>query len=318
MNVNLNTQYAVLRSSSNDLDRLLRVQAKSVSQLTTGSQAASADSPEASGSAVKLRNAGLRLRAVESGIAGAISYLEAQSDVFQSMASVLERISELASRIKDATKSADDKNAYYAEFLELREELSSYRTAQFNGRNLMDYISGAEREVLSVASSEDGVGSVNITQSDIDAFDSVNTLIGSITAETAPYPVESWFMTGYEDFENEGNLGQTGVQNAIRDLSNLMVVNQSEQTQLRLNLDRVREKIVSTEAAVSRVSDVDVAGELSVLARTDMQLRGAIATKTQSNVFADSALKLLSGQDFSTPLIQEARMGAPWTAAMLG
>jgi hypothetical protein len=47
-----------------------------------------------------------------------------------------------------------------------------------------------------------------------------------------------------------------------------------------------------------------------------MQMRGAIATKTQSNVFADSALKLLSGQDFSTPLIREARMAAPWTAAM--
>jgi hypothetical protein len=53
---------------------------------------------------------------------------------------------------------------------------------------------------------------------------------------------------------------------------------------------------------------VDVAHELASMARTDIQLRSAIATKTQSNVLADSALKILSNQDFASPLIQEARL----------
>jgi hypothetical protein len=70
------------------------------------------------------------------------------------------------------------------------------------------------------------------------------------------------------------------------------------------------------DAALAKVSDVDVASELSSLARTDMQLRGAIATKTQSNVFADSALKLLSSQDFASPFIQESRLTPPWNSVL--
>jgi hypothetical protein len=95
-----------------------------------------------------------------------------------------------------------------------------------------------------------------------------------------------------------------------------MAQNQSEQGQLRFNLDKLRERILVTDSTLSRVSDVDVASELTTLARSDMQLRGAVATKTQSNVFADSALKLLSNQDFSTPLIQEARLSPAWSAMM--
>jgi flagellin-like hook-associated protein FlgL len=104
----------------------------------------------------------------------------------------------------------------------------------------------------------------------------------------------------------------------MQDISQRMAVNQTEQSQLRLNLDRIRERMLGTDAATSRVADVDVAQELTVLARTDMQFRGAIATKTQSNVLSDSVLQILSNQDFSSPLIQEARLAAASTRSLIG
>jgi flagellin-like hook-associated protein FlgL len=325
MNINLNNQYAVLRSSAYDINQVAKTQSKIITQIAAGSQTADPTSAGVqAGSVLKLRNSGLRLRSIETGVVNAMSYLETQAGVFRQMADVVARMSQLGSQMVDPSKNAGDVQNYFEEFSELQDELSSYRTAQFNGRNLMNYLSegsqgpGTATEMLPVALSQEANKTLNITQSDVRTPGGpFNDLLGEITTDTTPNrdPIGDYSASQLVD---EALWGQKGFDNFMQDISRRMAVNQTEQSQLRLNLDRIRERMLGTDAATSRVADVDVAQELTVLARTDMQFRGAIATKTQSNVLADSALQILSNQDFSSPLIQEARLATASTRSLIG
>jgi flagellin-like hook-associated protein FlgL len=337
MNISLTNQYAALRSSAYDLNKATAVQSKSIAKLAAGTLAADpTQAGEQVGSVIKLRNAGLRLRALESGVVNALSFLEAQAGVFQQMSSVVNRMSQLAIQMRDPSKSPADLENYFEEISNLREELSSYRMAKFNGRNLMNYLNGdaltqtegTSPENLAVALSENGDATLDVTQSDLSTPSGpFNTLLGQITTATAPntdgtgyadaagYATVGDAITGLID---EGQWGQKGFDLLIQDIAQRMAVNQTEQGQLRLNLDRIRDRMLGSDVAASRVSDLDVAQELVVLSRSDIQLRGAIATKTQSNVLADSALKILTNQDFASPLIQEARLAPASTSSMIG
>ena len=333
MNINLNNQYAILSSTAYDLNQVARTQSRSVLQLAAGSQTADPTSAGVeAGSVLKLRNSGLRLRALETGVVNALSFLETQAGVFQRMSEVVGRMSQLGSQIVDPSKSAEDASNYFEEVSELQEELSSYRMAQFNGRNLMNYLNGdllagtlgTAPETLSVALSEQGDSVLNITQSDLSSPGGpFNVLLGQITTVTTPNTdglglADDELPDAAATLVDETQYGQKGFDVIIQDIAQRMAVNQTEQSQLRLNLDRIRERMLGTEAATSRVADVDVAKELAVLTRTDMQFRGAIATKTQSNVLADSALQILSNQDFSSPFIREARLSAASTRSVVG
>jgi flagellin-like hook-associated protein FlgL len=327
MNVNLNSQYAVLRSSAYDINRAAKVQGRVVAQLTTGTQDSDSGSGFSQTSAlVNLRSSGLRLRTLESGIVNAMSYLETQAQVFRNMSNVVSRMSEVASQMSDQTKGPEEADAYLQEFIQLREELSSYRTATFNGRNVMNYMDddalggakGTTRESLPVVVSDGGKTAVEITQADVrNGFGNFGYLLGMITPVTAPN-ADGNGISAVDEITDEGRWGQKGFQSILDDLAKLLAQNQSEQSQLRLNLDHIREKAFSLDAATSRIGDVDVAGELSSLVKTDLQLRGAIASKTQSNVLADSALQLLSNTDFATPFIREARLVAASASAIFG
>jgi len=327
MNINLNNQYAVLRSAAYDLNQAVKVQSKSITQLAAGSLTADPTQAGAQGSSVlKLRNSGLRLRALETGVVNAISYLETQAGVFQQMSSVVNRMSQLAMQMRDATKSTEDLDSYMKEMSQLQDELSSYRMSQFNGKNLLNYLNGdaltqtqgTSPEAMPVALNENGDMSLDVTQSDVStASGPFNSFLGQITTASTP----NTDGTGYTDVASivdETQWGQKGFELLIQDITQRMTVNQTEQAQLRLNLDRIRERMLGTDFATSQVADVDVAQELAAMSRTDIQLRGAIATKTQSNVLADSALKILSNQDFSSPLIQEARLSVASTLSMAG
>lgn len=326
MNINLNNQYAVLRSSAYDLNQVAKTQSRSVVQLAAGSQAADpASAGVQAGSVLKLRNSGLRLRALETGVVNAMSFLETQAGVFRQMSDVVSRMSQLATQMRDPSKSAEDVGNYFEEVTKLQDELSSYRMSQFNGRNLINYLSGdasvlgTEPETLSVALNEDAGNTLNVTQSDVTAPGGLfYSLLGPITAITTPGRAASLGTDNAASLLSEAEWGQKGFERLTQDIAQHMAVNQTEQSRLRSNLDRIRERMLGTDAATSRVADVDVAQELAVLARTDMQFRGAIATKTQSNVLADSALQILSNQDFSSPLIQEARLATASTRSMVG
>ena len=326
MNVNLNSQYAVLRSSAYDINRAAKVQGRAVAQLTTGSQdMGSGSGASQTSTLVNLRSSGLRLRTIESGVQNALSYLETQAQVFQNMSNVVGRMSQLTSQMTDPTKDTNDIEAYFKEFVELGKELSSYRMASFNGRNLMDYLDddgngspGADPETLSVVLSEGGEKSQNITQSDVrNSVSPYGYLLGMITASTAPNTDGSG-ISSISELTDEGLWGQKGFQSVLDDLAKRLSVNQAEQSQLRLNLDRIRERALGMDAATSRIADVDVAGELTSLVKGDLQLHSAAASKTQSNVLADSALQLLSNTDFSSPFIHEARLSAASAASIFG
>ena len=74
---------------------------------------------------------------------------------------MLERITELKTLSTDVTKSATDKANYDTEFTALKAEWTNITSNTFNGVTLFG------GTTLSVATSEDGVQSLNITKSNL-------------------------------------------------------------------------------------------------------------------------------------------------------
>ena len=60
-------------------------------------------------------------------------------------------------------------------------------------------------------------------------------------------------------------------------------------------LDQVRRRSGNLELAGSRVSDVDVAREVTRLGRTSIQMDTSRAVMTQANVLGELAVRLLGG-----------------------
>jgi flagellin-like hook-associated protein FlgL len=269
---------------------------------------------------------------MEAGVVNAISFLEAQSSVFQRMSDAVVRMNQLMSQMSDSTKSDTERGNYFKEIQQLKAEMSSYRSAQFNGKNLLNYETGSTAETLTVAFGEDGLDSAGISQSDLlrtsediragalanqGSYSYFTQLLGQIPV-VQNLPEDDGLGVTETSVGDENDWGQVGFDRLIQDIADRVAVNSSEQASLRLGLDRIRERMRSVDDAANRVDSVDVAQELSALTQNDMRLQGALASKTQSNVLADSALKLLFNADFPSPLIQEARLSAPSAAALIG
>lgn len=93
--------------------------------------------------------------------------------------------------------------------------------------------------------------------------------------------------------EGLAGFGQAGFDTLMQSVATMLVRNGAEQSRVRSALDQARTRRRHTEAADSRVSDVDVAREVTRLSRTNIQMEATRSVLVQANVLADLALKLL-------------------------
>jgi flagellin-like hook-associated protein FlgL len=75
----------------------------------------------------------------------------------------------------------------------------------------------------------------------------------------------------------------------------MLATNGAEQSRVLHALDQARTRGGSLEAAASRVSDVDVAREVTRLGRASIQMDASRAVMTQANALGELAVKLLGG-----------------------
>ena len=215
--------------------------------------------------ATKFEAAISRNNAVQNNITSALSYSQTQDGFLQKVSKALDRMSELMTLSKDATKSTNDKSNYNVEFTDLKNYISDIGTKDFNGVSLFD---GAAMAVTK--DSEGGTWSLNA--SDLNDTDIISVIAsGFVVTSTL-----STLTTAVENVaSHRAKLG-----------ANIQ--------RLQLTNEQVGILNENLSASVSRIKDVDVATESTQFARYNILVQSGTAMLAQANLLPQNALRLLS------------------------
>jgi len=266
INTNSSASYASLNlTKSSDLLQ------KSLARLSSGSKI-STPSDDAGGLAVsmKLQAAIKRTDATATNVANALSFLQTQAGSLKSIASVLDRMSELGTLAGDVTKSSTDIANYSTEYDNLVTELGKLSSDSFNGISLFSNATNSAEGSLTVFISQDGTQTMGISQAAVS---------------------EAWADVGNLTGATGSNI--VNVSASIQAISTLMADNGAQASRLQFALDSLNVNKVNLEAANSRIYDVDVAAETTKLARANILVQSGAAMLSQANAASQIALKLL-------------------------
>jgi flagellin len=265
--INTNTSSTL---ASYNLQKSSDLLQRSLARLSSGNRIATT-SDDAGGVAVamKMSAAVKRTQNTATNVANALSWLQVQAGAMKSAASVLDRLSELATLSGDITKSSQDIGNYSTEYSSLVSEMYALSSDSFNNVALFSATAGD----LAVFISQDGQQTMGIT---------AHNLTGVLTAGGDIVDIAS--ATGAQ---------LTKVTAAIQNLATLMATNGAQSSRIQFALDSLNVNQVNLEAALSRIQDVDVAAETAKLARANILVQAGAAMLTQANASQSIALKLL-------------------------
>ncbi len=275
--INTNTAASIAASTLNVSNSQLE---KSLARLSSGSRI-TAPSDDAGGLAVamKINSATKRTSAVLNNIGNALSYLQTQDGALQTVAKILDRMSELKVMHGDPTKSGSDRGNYATEFKALQMQLNNLTAEKFNGVDL--FVAAAQ--TLDIAITEAGDKSVSITQAGLSGEDGLKVANQDANnLADAANAIDSVGIT----IEN--------IRTAIQSIATMRAQNGAEASQLLFASDVLIVNRTNLEAARSRIMDTDIAAESSDLAKNTILVQAGIAMLGQANTLPQAALKLLS------------------------
>lgn len=275
--INTNTAASIAASTLNVSNSQLE---KSLARLSSGSRI-TAPSDDAGGLAVamKINSATKRTTAVLNNIGNALSYLQTQDGALQTVAKILDRMSELKVMHGDPTKSVSDRGNYSTEFKALQMQLNNLTAEKFNGVDL--FVAAAQ--TLDIAITEAGDKSVSITQAGLSGEDGLK--VANQDANNLADPTNTIDSAGIT-IEN--------IRTAIQSVATMRAQNGAEASQLLFASDVLIVNRTNLEAARSRIMDTDIAAESSDLAKNTILVQAGIAMLGQANTLPQAALKLLS------------------------
>lgn len=237
-------------------------------------------SEDAGGLAVsmKMEAAEHRTRVVEQNIGNAISFLQTQDGALKTVTSILDRMSELKMMHQDVTKSADDKANYQTEFKALQTQLGNLAAEKFNGVALFD-AAGAD---LAVVITEDASKSVNITQAGLVGDDGLK--VGGAGASD---------LTDVANTIDSAGITIDNIRTAIQNIATMRAQNGAQSSQLGFSAEMLSINRINLQAAISRITDVDVAEASGELSKQQIRTQAGIAMLAQANSSPQAALSLL-------------------------
>jgi flagellin len=211
-----------------------------------------------------------------SSVSNATSFLQTQDGALQVAGSILDRVSQLETLYSDPTKNSSDLANYDSEFNQLQSELTSLTSESFNGISLFGSTSSASLTVYTtddLSSSE----AVSVSQQDLS---SSTAGVGAITASSITSLADTSIST---------------ITSALQNVATMRAVNGAEQSRLGFASTMLTTNQTNLQAAVSNISDVDVAQETTNLAKWNVLVQAGTAMLTQANQSAQTALKLITG-----------------------
>jgi flagellin len=269
-----------------DLGRSARQHAKSIARIASGSRLAdTSEDPGAYAVSLKLKLTGNALDGVEKGLMNAHSFLQAQEDGLLAVGRAVEQMSEYATLVMDLTKSTEEQTGILLQMDALREEIIRVQDQTLNEQKLFVDFDGDDAggsDTMGVAIGESGqtlkLSRANFSAGDA-AFSWIYALSGAVTFDAGTV----------------AEFGQGGFNVLMESVSSMLAQNGAEQRRVLSALDQARTRRIHTEGADSRISDVDVAREVTRLSRTSIQMDATRSVMAQANVLGELALKLLGG-----------------------
>ena len=269
-----------------DLGRSARQHAKSIARIASGSRLAdTSEDPGAYAVSLKLKLTGNALDGVEKGLMNAHSFLQAQEDGLLAVGRAVEQMSEYATLVMDLTKSTEEQTGILLQMDALREEIIRVQDQTLNEQKLFVDFDGDDAggsDTMGVAIGESG-RTVKLSRANFSAGDAAFSWI------------YAWSGAVTVDAGTVAEFGQGGFNVLMESVSSMLAQNGAEQRRVLSALDQARTRRIHTEGADSRISDVDVAREVTRLSRTSIQMDATRSVMAQANVLGELALKLLGG-----------------------
>jgi flagellin len=333
MSLNISTNTAAARAGIN-LSKNSRLLQKSFDRLASGRRLSSPmDDPGGLAVSMKLQASINRLSGAQSNVQNAISFLEVQDGMLDTVGKVLDRMSELKGLASaDPMKSTQDRASYNNEFKDLQNQLYSISQMKFNGVSLFaqhaakddgtsdsngqGVFAGADQQsaldnTLTIYTSADGAAGSKVSLHK-------SLLLSALTIDTRTLDSTS-YLTGTQ--VADGNSNATGAENvqftatfassaisgtinladisvgvitqALENISFLRSQNGGVQSRMSFNLESLGQQKTNMMAALGRIVDVDIAEETTNLSKYSILQQAAASMLAQANQSSDVALMLL-------------------------
>ena len=268
----INTNVQALKTANN-LATSSAGLAKSLSRLSSGSKIIN-PSDDAAGLAVssRLESQSKRLDAATNNVTNAVSFTQTQDGFLKTIDKAYRRMSELSMFAQDGTKSPDDLKLYNQEFVQLGDFVKKTVTQDFNSVSLF---SNASLDVTIDASG----ATFSIAGIDLGHASYTNALKPNINITSSTLATEAL------------GLLKEAINKLAQDRASLGAV----QSRLNFTSEQLSVTKENLSAAISRISDVDVAEEATSYARFQILVQSGTSMLAQANQMPQSALSLLKG-----------------------
>jgi len=326
MSLNISTNTAALRAGSylSANNKLLQ---RSFDRLASGKKLTSpVDDPGGLAVSMKLSAAVNRIQGAQNNVQNAISFLEVQDGMLDTVGKIIDRMSELKGLAsQDPMKSDQDRSSYNNEFKDLQAQLHSIAKQKFNGVSLFaehTETKNASQAIFGGTDQEDNTmtiytSSEGSTGSSVSMHKSV--LLSALTFHTN-------LQRGSDEYDNGDNsvAGNDGtdsgkfiatlataggsaadkfldlddisvgvITQALENVSFLRAQNGGVHSRLAFNQESLGSQKTNMRAALGRMVDVDIAEETTNLAKYSILNQAAASMLAQANASTDVALMLL-------------------------
>ena len=269
----INTNIEALQNANN-LNMSAHSLAKSLSRLSSGTKIVT-PSDDAAGLAVssRLQAQIARLDSAMSNVVNAVSLTQTQDGFMKTIDKALSRMGELAMLAQDTTKSGTDLSLYNREFTQLQDYISVTALKTYNAVTLFS----SSTFDVTVDSSGNTFAMAGTDILGTAAYSNAISTAVSISSTTFAQAALALVLEATSEVgQDRARLG--GYQARLNFTSDQLVVTKE-----------------NLSAAVSRITDTDVAEESTRYARNQILVSSGTSMLTQANSLPQSALRLLQG-----------------------
>ena len=326
MSLNISTNTAAAKAGAYLAHNSLKLQ-KAYDRLASGRKLSSSmDDPGGLAVSMKLQASINRLSGAQSNVQNALSFLEVQDGVLDTVGKIIDRMSELKGLAsQDPMKSSQDRASYNNEFKDLQTQLYDISAMKFNGVSLFarytetkgsteTEFGGASQSAsldntLTIYTSESGAAGskVSVHKATLLSALTINTVTlssetyadgltgnGGKTGNDETEDIDATFaIASGGDYLNLDDISVGVITQALENISFLRSQNGGVQSRLTFNLNSIASQKTNMRAALGRVVDVDIAEETTNLAKYSILQQAAASMLAQANQSTDVALMLI-------------------------
>ena len=315
MSLNISTNTAAA-SANFYLSRNNLALQKSLTRLASGSRVINpADDAGGLAVAMKLGSSISRLGGAEKNIQNAMSFLEVQDGILETVGQIVDRMSELKGLYHDVMKNSSDQDSYNNEFKDLQVQLYEMSFERFNNVSLFAqfteingstsgrFNAGSQLDnTLNVYISEDGESGTKVSLHKAMLLSALTISLANNSPATYSSGNQSTIMKfAVPSLDGTGSVRPLGLADVsvgvfntvIQNVAGLRSQNGAAMSRLRFASDNVNLQKANLVAAKSRIMDVDMAGESTNLSKQNFLVQASAAMLAQANASTEVALILL-------------------------